>query len=1073
MFKLSLKSILFYKKQYFWILLGLILSAAILSGALTVGSSVKASLNDMAMKRLGNINTIVDARLNPVSDSRNNPLASDFSKKMQNAGELAPVLFMAGSASFEEQRVNGVFVYGIDDSFKGFFEDIPALKEDTAIINHRLAEKLQIKDKDELVLRIQNNSLLPGDLPLTGSSEDQTAIRIKVTVLSDKNTAGRFSLHASQLPPENIFLKLSRLQKESSMDGLINLILAKNSIKDIQKEIDRVWSPEDSAMNLRKVDSDTSWELVSTRVFLPGEIVSKVNGTKVVTYMANEIRAGESVVPYSIVSAMNPKDKTGNSFKNLPDFADDEIVLNEWTAEQLKAKAGSKIKLKYFVDNSDGKLTEQESEFTVKHIIPIKSLDRDLMPSYPGIANEEHCRDWEPGIPMDLGKIRDIDEEYWKNFKGTPKAVISYNKGKEIWGNRFGDTTSIRWTADREKEAIINELKTVGPQAAGIIVRDIRNEAKKAAAQGIDFGMLFLSMSFFIITAALILTALLHAFHMEKRRQEMGIMLACGFTAKDVKNRFLKEGLLISIIALIPGIPLGIFYTSKIITFLSTIWVDAVGTTEIYLHVSPQSLTAGIISFILFALFTLWLVIRKFTKQHTVELLNLEQQELSCKAANYRFVRAGIVMLAAAVIVLFTGGDQQFAISSFFLLAAALGASHGFVERIRAGKRSVLRSMNGLIIRNLSRKSSRSLGAVLIMATGTFLVLNTVARQKNLSFDASDKKSGTGGYEYFAQTSIPLRYKPDSKEGATEFDIDEDLLKNSSIISIRYHRGDDASCLNLNRAQQPQIYGVTASDFNGRFNLSDEEWARLNEDLPEGVIPAVGDENTVMWGLGLYAGVGSKITIKDEKGRDVKLQIVALLKNSTLQGSLIVNRTNFDKLYPAETGYQVFLLDAANEDLNSLKENFKMSFEDYGITIHDSGERLRNFLKIEATYLIIFQMLGGLGLILGALGFGFIILRNVQDRQSEIATLKAIGFVNSDISSTLFKEHSILLFWAVFCGAITALISWIPLFVTNASLPLGRILTILALILLTGVISCFISSRASTKFKFLEVLKNE
>ena len=150
-----------------------------------------------------------------------------------------------------------------------------------------------------------------------------------------------------------------------------------------------------------------------------------------------------------------------------------------------------------------------------------------------------------------------------------------------------------------------------------------------------------------------------------------------------------------------------------------------------------------------------------------------------------------------------------------------------------------------------------------------------------------------------------------------------------------------------------------------------------------------------------------------------------------------------------------------------------MYLEDYGITFHDSGERLRNFLKIEATYLIIFQMLGGLGLILGALGFGFIILRNVQDRQGEIATLKAIGFLDREIVANLFKEHVLLLFWAVLCGAVTAVISWIPLFVTNAELPLTRILTILGLILIVGGISCFLSSRASIKFNFIETLKNE
>ena len=1062
MFKLSLKSLIFYRKQYFWIILGLILSAAILSGALTVGSSVKASLHDMAMKRLGDINTIVDSRLNPIDE-----------KLVENLGDSAPVLAMTGSASFNNERVNGLFVYGIDKNFQSFFNDVPDLKEESAIINHRLAQKLKIKDGEELVLRIQNNSLLPGDLPLTGSSEDQTAIRIKVGVLPEKSASGRFSLHASQVPPEIIFLNLKKLQKESNMAGLINLILSKDSFDSIKKNVDEKWQPEISGLTLRKVDNDTSWELVSNRVFLPADMVTKAKGSKIVTYMANEIRLADKTIPYSIVSAMNPGDKAGNSFKNLPEFNADEIVLNKWTADQLGAKIGSKINIKYFVDNTDGKLIEKESELTVKHIIKIDALDRNLMPSYPGIADEEHCRDWEPGIPMDLNKIRDVDEEYWQEYKGTPKAVITYAKGKGIWGNRFGDTTSIRWPIATGKETILAELKEAGAQAAGVVVRDIKGEAKKAAAQGINFGALFLGMSFFIITAALILTALLHAFHMEKRKEEMGIMIACGYTTKDVQKRFLKEGFLLSAFALVPGIPLGIFYTSKVIEFLSTIWIDAVGTTEIHLQVSPISLIIGAIVFTLFALATLWLVVRNFLRKNTVELLSGVNQIRKFKSSKAKTIRFGISLSIVALAIILIWGEEQFVTSSYFLLAAALAISHGLLEKIRTGTHKALSSINGLVIRNLSRNSIRSLGAVLLMMSGTFLVLHTVSRQKSLNFNPSDKKSGTGGFEVFAQTSLPLRYKPDSKEGMYEFDIDEELMENASVVSIRYHQGDDASCLNLNRAQQPQIYGVTTSDFHDRFNLKNEEWDLLNQELPEGVIPAIADMNTVMYGLGLILGTGSQITIKDEKGRDIKLQIVAMLTNSVLQGTLIVNRAAFDKLYPAESGYQVFLIDPPNEDLESLPENYQMSFEDYGITLQDSGERLRNFLKIEATYLIIFQMLGGLGLILGAIGFGFIILRNVQDRQGEIATMKAIGFVDKDISSNLFKEHSILLVWAVACGAITAVISWIPLLVTNASLPLSRILTILALILLVGVISCYLSARASTKFKFLEALKNE
>ncbi|MCM8539110.1 MAG: hypothetical protein NE328_02475, partial [Lentisphaeraceae bacterium] len=423
MFKLSLKSLIFYRKQYFWIILGLILSAAILSGALTVGSSVKYSLHEMAMKRLGKINTVVDARLNPIKEDLVSHLDSS-----------AAVLFMPGSASFKDERVNSLFVYGIDNNFQKFFPDLPEIKNDEAIINQRLAEKLNITDGQELVLRIQNNSLLPGDLPLTGSSEDQTAIRIKISILPEKSIAGRFSLHASQVPPENIFINLKQLQENSNMAGLINLVLSKNPQKELQALVDEHWQPETSGLTLRKVDSDTAWELVSNRVFLPAEMVTKTSGSTIVTYMANEIRFGKKAIPYSIVSAMNSSDKAGNSFQNLPSFSGNEIALNQWTANDLGAKVGDIINLKYYADNSDGKLIEKENEFTVKHIIKIESLDRNLMPSYPGIADEEHCRDWEPGIPMDLTKIRDTDEKYWETYKGTPKAVITYKKGKEIWG---------------------------------------------------------------------------------------------------------------------------------------------------------------------------------------------------------------------------------------------------------------------------------------------------------------------------------------------------------------------------------------------------------------------------------------------------------------------------------------------------------------------------------------------------------------------------------------------------------------------------------------------------------------
>ena len=118
-------------------------------------------------------------------------------------------------------------------------------------------------------------------------------------------------------------------------------------------------------------------------------------------------------------------------------------------------------------------------------------------------------------------------------------------------------------------------------------------------------------------------------------------------------------------------------------------------------------------------------------------------------------------------------------------------------------------------------------------------------------------------------------------------------------------------------------------------------------------------------------------------------------------------------------------------------------------------------------------MLGGLGLILGACGFGFLILRNVQDRSPELATMQALGFMRRDIRQLLLKEHIVLLLWAIVCGAGCALISWIPLFRQGAELPISRILTILSFILIAGTISCLVSAVSAVQTNFLNVLRNE
>ena len=54
--------------------------------------------------------------------------------------------------------------------------------------------------------------------------------------------------------------------------------------------------------------------------------------------------------------------------------------------------------------------------------------------------------------------------------------------------------------------------------------------------------------------------------------------------------------------------------------------------------------------------------------------------------------------------------------------------------------------------------------------------------------------------------------------------------------------------------------------------------------------------------------------------------------------------------------------------------------------------RRNAFNAVQNTYLGTFQILGGLGLLLGSAGLGIIVLRNVLERRGELGLLLAVGF---------------------------------------------------------------------------------
>src|SRR6185503_17918394 len=100
----------------------------------------------------------------------------------------------------------------------------------------------------------------------------------------------------------------------------------------------------------------------------------------VLTYLVNLIRHGERTTPYSMITA--------SEAPLLPaDLRDDEILINQWLADDLKAGPGSTIELSYFHPDKASQLAEVTNRFRVRAVLPMTdpALDRTLMPDFPGI----------------------------------------------------------------------------------------------------------------------------------------------------------------------------------------------------------------------------------------------------------------------------------------------------------------------------------------------------------------------------------------------------------------------------------------------------------------------------------------------------------------------------------------------------------------------------------------------------------------------------------------------------------------------------------------------------------------
>lgn len=1162
------RSLRFHARSHVGVLLGAAVAAAVLTGALVVGDSMRQTLLNRALSRLGPVQFALSAADRLFLDDLGTRLQQTSQATTPGSNQhCASVLFLTGTAARQDgtARLNRVNVLGVKPEswaalagWGGPPENpgrIPARrpvqlksevpltaiqeweKDEAAFVNEEAARQLRLKPGDEIVLRLPKPTALAQDAVISPREENIIALRLRVGFVLRGNQLGDFSLVASQVPPANIFVPQPLLQKAAGVAGRANLLVSAAATSP-GPALERSWRLEDAQLTLSvqhsastdagAAGSDTVVELSSRRIFLEPQVVEAAfspksqpgmeelaaaraaltNGTGMLTYLANLLQVGTNSTPYSMVTAAEaPYAPAG--------MADDEILLNEWVAHDLRTGPGDRLLLTYYVVDSGARLQERTNTFKVRAIVPIQGryADRSLMPEFPGLAKAESTHDWDAGFPL-VHQIRPQDEAYWKQYRGTPKAFVTLSAGQRMWANRFGSLTAVRWPVPENLSGTVcsNAARLSlrsnldSARAFGFLFQPVRELALKAATQAQDFGQLFLGFSFFLIVAALLLMALLFQFGLEQRATEIGTLLALGFLPRQVRRLFLLEGVLISLAGGVLGALGGIVYAKAMLWALVTHWRSAVGTSVLDFHMTGTTLATGALAATAMAGLTIWLSLRRQARQPAVALLTGNLQESATKRSERKETRpglrrskaalaCGLVCLAAAVVLLGTrfGSRAGSSPGAFFgagslLLVSGLSFVRwqltGFVHQSRARHLTLA----GLGVRAVARRRNRSLATIALLSCGAFIIVSLGVFRLDSTQDFSRPGSGTGGFSWIGDSTLPVIQDLNTRAGREALGLSPEEMAGITAVSFRERRGEDASCLNLNRAQTPRLLGIRPELLAGRFTFAaaapglnvGDGWSLLKARVPgtpdAEEIPAIGDANSIQWALG--KSVGDTLDYTDEHGHTFKLRLVGALANSILQGNLIIDEEAFTRKFPSESGYRFFLFTGEPQNTGSGSSGFAAmltrGLQDYGLQLTPAAERLNAFNAVQNTYLGTFQILGGLGLLLGSAGLGILVLRNVLERRGELALLTAVGFGRSLLQRLVLAEHWALLAAGLGLGLVSAFFAVLPaLLVPGKDLPMVSVAITLAGVLLNGSLWTLLATRYALRGELLPALRNE
>ncbi len=1000
--KIALRSLFYYKGLNLVLLVACALSCAVIAGAFVSQTSLEYSLSKRVCEAFGGGEFLaLSPRANLKADFFNSPL----------------LILQKSAVAISGGKSRGVKICAVGENFAEYAQEKSEplnLKSGEVAINRALAKSLDLKLGSSLRLAFFPLSSASLDFAF-GEADARPRLRqFKVARILSASEFGNLSFSPTQAAPENVFFNLDDFCKLSGESGANFALLKSGEISLSALSLD------DFNLSLNEgVLKSKSWFLPE---FLEGEVFDK-SLSRTLSWFVSDFKLKENFAHFGFALA----DESVELGK---------VKINSELAKELGAELGDKIELGFYVTDEFGSFKFKRESFEVSEIYPMqKALSlRPLMAHFEGLSDADSCVEWKSKLPIDFDLVKDSDKVYWSKYSYSPKVLLSLSDARRIFLDSKPASSSalVKDSAD-----FFNSLKKLSPSDLGISLEKAKGMYLQNAVSGVDFSGIFFGLSFFIIVSALMLIGLAVSLSLNSRAGEVAELARIGFRKRDTICIYFFEFAGLALVGSLIGAFVGLAYGAIIAKALNGVWAGISAGADVEFNFAFSDLIFAFSISLTAALTSIYFSVRRLSKPGANLKFSLGLKS-NLRLAFEIFSTCALAFLICLNACKALPLSVRATLSLFSFLLAGFALWNGFLLL-----KSHFSSIAGAAFLSFRRRSKALFSVFAMSALGLYLLM--IVGLNNFSAKNLDlNSSGSGGYKYFIETSIPLS------------NLTLPSVGSNAILEAKVFESAQANCLNLNRVKNPRILGLDAGVLEARKaftfdsclpEFESASWKLLDSGLDGGEIPAFIDSASLLWSL---KGKLGDVLEYSHGGKVLRFKIIATLAPSVFQGSLIISSKEFSKAFAEVGGSKVFL--ASDMPLRSLEGLFSA----YYPAISTCRERLDLFNALQNSYLKIFLQLGILGMSLGFFACALLALGDAKSSSRELNFLNACGWRTGEISNFMALQYSLAVLLAALSAALGAI------FVVDFSEKFVGIVSIV--ILSPGLV--FLLSKLAFRFAF-------